>query len=288
VTLADVRRIALDLRDSPLNPQSGFYSSLSFQEAGSYLLGGDFQFLKVVWANEGYVPLDLLTRWVFAARFRVGAIYNNEPVETNEVGDTQADPIPIENRLYGGGANSLRGLGRNNLSFFRVGNFRPDRPASVDTVEVIPIGGLTLAEASFEPRFRLMRDLAGVGPLWGLAFFDVATILEQQLFYSTTASESLGIGSADFSDITDSLISAVGAGAFWLTPVGPVRADFSVTLNDLSNDPRFRTCGPASRVRDEVSQTGRSDCEFLPVERDPVQQQINLDYSFFIGVGHSF
>jgi outer membrane protein assembly factor BamA len=282
------QRIALDLRDNPLNPRSGFYSSLSVQEAGSYVLGGDFNFLKVIWANEAYIPLDLLTQWVFATRFRVGTIYNNEPLETNEQGENQADPIPIDNRLYGGGSNSLRGLGRNNLSFFRVGTFSPDNPAEIETVEVIPVGGLTLAEASIEPRFRLMRNLADVGPLWGLVFLDVATVLNEQLFYSTKASESLDLGTADLDDIRSSLISAVGAGAFWLTPVGPVRADLSVTLNDLSDDPRFRTCGPASRVRDEVSQTGREDCDFLPVERDPVQEQINLDYSFFIGVGHSF
>ena len=133
-----------------------------------------------------------------------------------------------------------------------------------------------------------VRNLAEVGDLWGTVFYDVATVLSEQLLFSTAASESLERGTASLDDLYSSLLHGVGAGAFWLTPVGPVRADFALTLNDLSDDPRFRTCGPPSRVRDEVTQTGRTDCEFLPVEQDPVQQQLNLDYSFFIGIGHSF
>lgn len=280
--------LALDLRDNPLNPQSGFFSTLSIQEAGSYLVGGDFDFLKVIWGNEGYVPFDLFTRWVLAARFRVGAIYNTEPARTNSTGEVQTRAVPIENRLYGGGPNSLRGLGRRNLSYFRIAPFDPTDPNDVQTVEVIPVGGLSLFEASIEPRFQLVSNLADVGPLWGVLFYDVATVLDQQLLFSTQAGQSLEQGTAGFSDITGSLVSGVGGGAFWLTPVGPVRADFALTLNDLSNDPRFRTCGPPSRVTDEVTQTGRTDCEYLPVGEDPVQQQLNLNYSFFIGIGHSF
>lgn len=281
-------RIALDLRDSPINPQSGYFTSLSVQNAGSYLLGGDFRFIKVQWGNEGYVPFDLFTRWVLAARFRVGAIYNREPVGDDEGDAPQVEPVPIDNRLYAGGSNSLRGLGRNNLSLFRVGTFDPSNPADIETVEVIPIGGLTLFEASIEPRFRILKNLADLGPLWGVVYYDVATVLNDQLFYSTPASEELGTETTGFSALRATLVSAAGGGVFWLTPVGPVRADFAMTLNDLSTDPRFRTCGPPSRVRNEVTQTGVSDCEFLPVERDPVQQQLNLDYSFFIGIGHSF
>ncbi|QDG54056.1 hypothetical protein FIV42_25930 [Persicimonas caeni] len=281
-------RIALDLRDSPINPQAGYFTALSIQNAGSYLLGGDFKFVKVQWGNEGYVPFDLFTRWVLAGRFRVGAIYNREPVEGEAEDTDRVEPVPIENRLYAGGANSLRGLGRNNLSLFRVGAFDPSRPRDIETVEVIPIGGLTLLEASLEPRFRLFKNLADIGPLWGVVFYDVATVVNDQLFYSTPASDALGTQTTDFGDLTSTLITSAGGGFFWLTPVGPVRADFALTLNDLSNDPRFRTCGPASRVQNEVTQTGISDCEFLPVERDPVQQQLNLDYSFFIGIGHSF
>ncbi len=280
--------LTLDFRDNPLNPHKGYFSSLSVQEANSYLVGGDFQFLKVIWGNKGYVPFDLFTHWVLATRFRVGAIYNTEPVRRATSGQIQTRAVPIQNRLYSGGADSMRGLGYHNLSYFRVGTFNPTDSNDVQTVEVIPVGGLSLFEASVEPRFQIVDSLAGLGPLWGLVYFDTATVLDKQLLFSTAAAQSLGQSIASANDITSTLISAVGAGAFWITPVGPVRADFAVTLNDLSNDPRFRTCGPPSRVKTEVSETGRTDCQFLPVAQDPVQQQINLNYSFFIGVGHSF
>lgn len=282
------QRSTLDLRDDPFNPTSGYLTSLSLERAGSYIFGGDFDFWRVSWANQGYVPFHLLTDWVLAARFQVGALYNTENTQTNTDGRTVARAVPIESRFYAGGAGSLRGLGRNNLSYFRVAPFDPSNPGSIKRVAVIQVGGVSVLEASLEPRFRLMRNLAGVGPLWGVLFYDVATVLNQQLFVQTDAGEALSGSAAGFAEIRDTLVSGVGGGAYWITPVGPVRADFAVTLNDLSNDPRFRLCGPFANVRDQVSETGRTNCDYLPDERDPVVQQLNLDYSFFIGIGHSF
>lgn len=282
------QRATLDLRDDPFNPTAGYLTALSFQEAGSFLAGGEFDFLKVSWSNQGYVPFHLLTDWVIAARFRVGAIYNTEPTRRTATGTLQARSVPIENRFYAGGAGSLRGLGRNNLSYFRVAPFNPTVPGDMRSVEVIPIGGMTVFEASLEPRFELAEDLFGVGDLWGVLFYDIATVLNQQLFFDTKAHATLDEDTATFKSIASTLVSGVGAGLFWLTPVGPVRADFALTLNDLSDDPRFRTCGDFARVRENVSQSGRTDCELLPKSRDPIVQQLNLDYSFFIGIGHSF
>lgn len=282
------QRATLDFRDDPFNPTSGFLSSLTFQEAGSYVAGGDFDFLKVAWANQAYLPFSLLTDWVLAGRFRVGAIYNTETTQRDESGRSTTRAVPIESRFYAGGAGSLRGLGRNNLSYFRVGSYDPSNPADIKKVEVIPVGGVTVLEASIEPRFQLMENLAGVGPLWGVLFYDVATVLDKQLYFNTSAGSVLAGDSATVKDLRDSLVSGLGGGMFWLTPVGPVRADFAVTLNDLSNDPRFRICGPFSRVQDGASQSGQTSCDYMPEARDPIVQQLNLNYSFFIGIGHSF
>gem|GEM_PF-2438147 len=282
------QRATLDLRDDPFNPTAGYLTSLSFQEAGSYLAGGEFDFLKVSWSNQGYIPFRLLTDWVLAARFRLGAIYNTEPTRRDDSGVLRARSVPIENRFYAGGAGSMRGLGRNNLSFFRVAAFNPTIPSDIRKVEVIPIGGMTVFEASLEPRFELVENLFDLGALWGVVYYDIATILNQQLFVDTEANATLDEGTANFDTILSTLVSGVGAGVFWLTPVGPVRADFAVTLNDLRQDPRFRLCGDFARVRENVSQSGRTDCAYLPESRDPIIEQLNLDYSFFIGIGHSF
>lgn len=282
------QRATLDLRDDAFNPTAGYLTALTFQEAGSYVAGGEFDFLKVSWSNQGYVPFHLLTDWVLAARFRVGAIYNTEPTRRDSSGSLRARSVPIENRFYAGGAGSLRGLGRNNLSYFRVAPFNPTNPDDTRTVEVIPIGGMTLFEASFEPRFKLVNSLFDLGDLWGVAFYDIATVLNRQLLVDTEANATLEQGTANFQDLGATLVSGVGTGLFWLTPVGPVRADFAITLNNLSDDPRFRLCGDFARVRENVSQSGRTDCDYLPRSRDPIIQQLNLDYSFFIGIGHSF
>ncbi|AWV90132.1 BamA/OMP85 family outer membrane protein [Bradymonas sediminis] len=282
------QRATLDLRDDPFNPTAGFLTALSLQEAGSFLAGGEFDFLKVSWSNQAYVPFHLLTKWVLAGRFRAGAIYNTEPTRRDSSGNLRARSVPIENRFYAGGAASLRGLGRNNLSYFRVAAFNPTIPGDIRAVEVIPIGGMTVFEASIEPRFELAESLFGLGDLWGVLFYDVATVLNQQFYFDTKANATIEEGTATFESVAASLINGAGAGLFWLTPVGPVRADFAVTLNDLQNDPRFRICGDFARVRENVSQSGRSDCEYLPASRDPIVQQLNLDYSFFIGIGHSF
>ncbi|MFW5966043.1 MAG: BamA/OMP85 family outer membrane protein [Persicimonas sp.] len=281
------QRAALDFRDNPLDPRQGTHTELSVQEASSYLLGGEFDYLKVRASTEGYLPFTFLTDWVLAGRMRLGSIYNMESVE-GDGGDGQVAQVPALSRLFSGGRGRARSFGHDTVSQFRVGAFDPDSPSEVEEVEVIPVGGLSLFEVSVEPRFRLVENLFDIGDLWGAVYYDGATVLDRQLFFSTEASEFLGQETADSSDLSETLLHGVGGGTYWLTPVGPVRLDVAVTLNDLTDDPRFRTCGPPSRVQDEVTETGRSDCEFLPVDQDPVQQQLNLNYSFYIGIGHSF
>lgn len=281
------QRFALDYRDNPLDPRSGTLTQLTIQEASSYLVGGEFQYLKVTAGTEGYVPFSFLTDWVLSARVRAGSIYNTESVEEGDDAE-DVNRVPALSRLSSGGRGRMRSFGHNNVSFFRVGAFNPTLPREVQEVEVIPVGGLSIFEVSVEPRFRLVQNLAGLGDLWGAVFYDAATTLDRQLFYATEASELLGRETGTFDELTSTILHGVGTGVYWLTPVGPVRADFALTLNDLTDDPRFRTCGPPDRVRGTVTETGEEDCTFLPLERDPVQQQLNLKYSFYIGIGHSF
>ena len=257
--------IALDYRDNPLNPTSGFLTDFTIQEAGSYIFGGEFEYLKAAVSAQGYVPFFLLTEWVMAARVKVGSIYNIEPVE-REGRDVDTQRVPTISRFFSGGRNSMRSFGRRNLSIYKG---------------TVPVGGLTLLEASLEPRFRLVPNLAGVGDLWGAVFVDAASVRRGQFLFQTSANRSLQLGTESPSDLFSSLLYGVGAGLWWVTPVGPVRFDFAYTVSPL-DDPRFRQCADPN-----LNETGDPDCEKVPLGKDQLQDNI-LGYNFIFGIGHSF
>jgi outer membrane protein assembly factor BamA len=214
--------IRLDYRDSPLNPMRGFLSELIVQEAGDYIFNGEFTYLKVALSTTGYIPVSTFTDVVLALRGRAATLYNLESVPSGRASDTQR--VPTINRLYSGGRGSMRSIGRERLSIYRGS---------------VPVGGSTQFEMAFEPRFQLVPNLAGVGDLWAAPFFDAATVLEGPFGTSTEASRALGFNTESPQSVTDSLLYGVGAGLWWVTPIGPVRFDFAYTLNDLGQDPRF-------------------------------------------------
>lgn len=247
--------IALDLRDDVLDPRRGFYLGLTVQEAGRFIFGGEFSFIKPILSGEVYIPVNLLTASLIALRARLGAVYN--------IGE-ETDP-PVQNRLFSGGTDGMRSFGRRRLSLYTA------------TREAVPIGGLTQFEASAEPRFRLIQNLFGIGDLWGALFVDAATILGQQFLFDTDTNRH---GTAGVGDLATSLLYGTGAGLWWNTPVGPVRLDFAYTLSNIKDDPRFRRC-------EDPATYGTDQCQFVPIDEDPIQDLI-LGYGFYLSIGHSF
>lgn len=230
--------VNFDYRDSALNPSEGFLSQLVVQEASDYLFNGEFTYLKLTASTSGYIPVSTFTEIVLAMRARIGTIYNLESIPDDPV-ETQR--VPTTSRLNSGGRGAMRTVGRNRLSIHRGR---------------VPVGGSTLTELAFEPRFQLVENLLGVGDLWAAPFVDAGTVLEGQLGIETDASRTLELGVETPRTIASSLIYGVGGGIWWVTPVGPVRADFGYTLTELDDDPRF----------------------------PPGLNQFN----FIIGIGHSF
>ncbi len=257
------QRIAWDKRNDFLNPTRGYLIEFQIQEATSYIgripgvpTGGHFDYVAPSIGTEVYFPYRLWLSQVLALRARVSTMYN--------VGRDRAPPIP--QRLYAGGVSSMRSFGRQQLSLYSFEG------------EAIPIGGLTRAEAAIEPRIRVARDVAGVGDVWVAPFLDAATVLGGQLGIDTGASTA---PPEQLSDVWDSMLYGTGLGAWWLTPVGPVRLDFAYTLSDISDDYRFRRC--------EVQPTagGRCNGDFVPIEEDPIQDRIRK-WNVILGIGHSF
>lgn len=262
--------VTLDYRNNPLNPKQGVMTRGTIQESGNYALGGMFQFLKVTAGVEGYVPFDLGTEWVLAARARAGSIYNIEAASGSvETGDLQG--VPTISKFYSGGRGSMRSFGRRQISLYRA----------TQRGDVVPVGGLSQAEMSIEPRFQLVDNLWSVGDVWGAAFVDAATVQRGPLFTNTRANERVGISAASAEETASSLLYGAGVGVWWDTPVGPVRADLAYTLTPPT-DARFRQCEGSG-----ASETGDPTCPKRPLADDRVQQRLSR-INFLIGIGHSF
>ena len=247
--------LAYDRRDDILAPSRGFLLDLTFQQAGRFAVGGEFDFIKPIVSAESYIPLPLWFPSLIALRSRLGSAY--------DIG--RETGVPYQNRLYSGGTGGMRSFGRRRLSLFTA------------TGEPVPIGGLSQFEASVEPRFRLVPNLLGMGDLWGALFVDAATVLGGQLFVDTEPNPH---GSVDVDDLRTTLLYGAGAGLWWQTPVGPVRVDFAYTLSDITEDPRFRRC-------EDPADYNTPACQFVPLDEDRIQNQIS-GYGLYLSIGHSF
>jgi len=179
------RRLFFDLtrdsRDNLFVPTTGSYTVLNAEYVGGFLKGDDsFYSLDASWARYQRV----WPGWISATRLKYGYV--------REFGNSSS--VPIDDRLYIGGANTIRGFGHNALG-----------PQSIDEEgNRTPQGANIILIANQEFRFPL------VGKFWGSLFGDV------------------GNGFTNRDEITLSKIAvSVGAGIQFLSPAGPIRLDFA-------------------------------------------------------------
>jgi outer membrane protein insertion porin family len=141
----------------------------------------EYHYIKVESDVRHYIPFNV--NWVFAARLRAGVI---RPIK----GDKQS---PLEDRFLLGGANSLRGWGRNQVS-----------PVNENGV---PIGGNSVVEGSAEVRFPVYEIFGGA------AFMDFGNVWPKAFRFD--------IGSLKYD---------VGLGLRVKTPIGPIRLDLATPV----------------------------------------------------------
>jgi outer membrane translocation and assembly module TamA len=175
--------------DDFVSPTRGWEVTGSVEPVGT-IFGGDISFLRLIAEARGYVPL--VARFFAAARVRVGT----------------ADPlngtpeIPLYERFYAGGVNSVRGYGR-----WRIGPLANDKP----------LGGRSLIEASVELRRRI------TGPFSGLLFVDAGQVsLESFVFPVGTMRYGTGLG------------------VRFDSPVGPIGADLGFPITPPAGDQRWQ------------------------------------------------
>jgi outer membrane protein insertion porin family/translocation and assembly module TamA len=172
--------------DNVLNAHRGYQLVLRAEDAGRFL-PGSFSYSALSADARHYQPLgdDL----VFASRLQLGTIHEDNDDPAN---------VPFSKKYFLGGATSLRGWGRYEISPLSDSGF--------------PIGGNSLLALSGELRAVLKGNLGGV------LFVDAGNV------WAGTWGFELG-----------NLRYAVGPGVRYQTPVGPVRFDIGYQLNPLDN-----------------------------------------------------
>ncbi len=226
-----------DTRDNPMNAHRGTYTS--FQDfLSAKIFGAQAEFNRLDVTNSSYLSFDK-NRFVIARNTRYGQI--------RAFGSGSSELIPLPERLYAGGAVSLRGFSQNSAG-----------PRDPETG--YPIGGagalINSTELRFPPptlpwlgnsvSFVIFHDMGNVftnaGDAWASALRvrqpdsaacrdAVANPSDYPTGYSPSPSSpttSTGKqGACSFNDFSH----ALGVGLLYHTPVGPIRFDVSYNLN---------------------------------------------------------
>lgn len=177
-----------DSRENIFLPRKGAVSDLRFEYYGGFL-GGDASFVKAV--GSWFSFQEVWPGWVSATRFKVGM--------AREFGESE--DVPREDRLYLGGANSVRAFKENSLG--------PQRETGHSD------GANYLLLTNQEFRWRTFQLFAYVPflkawPLWQSIFFDA------------------GEGFVDLGEVkVDNLAFAYGVGLQLVSPAGPIRLDYA-------------------------------------------------------------
>ncbi len=170
------------------SPTKGMNITAGYKYNG-YILGGNFSYHRV-WADfRNYQKIGDV---VLAYRVMAGGVHS---------GDSTGF-IPVEDRFYSGGSNSIRGWNRSELG--------PKRESGT------PIGGKSVFEANIEARHHLFWRLSGV------VFIDAGNVWRNSFEYKF-----------------DNLAYAVGGGLRVETPIGPIRFDIGFPVWNEKKSPQF-------------------------------------------------
>jgi outer membrane protein assembly complex protein YaeT len=190
-----------DRRDNPAEASRGDFLSVDASVA-SRAIGATADFVRLATQHSTFHPLGPVS-FARSTRFSVLLRY----------GGSQTFDIPLPERYFAGGGNSLRSFGFNQAG------------PRADTG--FPVGGEALLIFNNELRFPLRLPFVR-GRLGGAVFYDAGNVFSEIDRITLRASprpQPLGMG--------DFFSHAVGMSFRYSTPIGPVRLDFGYLLNDV-------------------------------------------------------
>ena len=170
--------------DNLLNARRGYQFAVHAESAGRFL-PGSYNYYALSWDARHYLPIN--ESIVVANRVQVGNI--------DQAGEDPGN-VPFSKKFFLGGASSVRGWGRFEISPLSGGGN--------------PIGGNSMFSFSTELRAVIRGNLGGV------LFLDGGNVW--------TSGWTIKL---------DDLRYAVGPGIRYMTPVGPVRFDVGWQLNPI-------------------------------------------------------
>ncbi len=229
-----------DRRDDPTDASRGIYNTVDVSFA-NHLWGSQRDFARILAQNATYYRLG--SKVVLARSFQIGLMFAHGTLSPDEQAasgltvrpiSNPDERIPISERFYSGGANSLRG-------------FPVNQAGPRDPVTGFPIGGGASLVNSVELRFPLIGE-----NIRGVLFHDAGNVYSTPGDISFRTSQrsrvslppeglpprsrvlSLLQGPITVYDF-DYMVHAVGLGVRYRTPIGPIRFDLAYSLNP----PRF-------------------------------------------------
>jgi outer membrane protein assembly complex protein YaeT len=202
-----------DKRDDPLDAHKGNYTTFD-TGVSSGIFGSEASFGRMLVNNSTYHEFRR-SKWVFARATQIGV---QEPFGGQTI-------IPLPERFFGGGGNSLRGFAINQAG-----------PRDLQTG--FPLGGDGLFVNQIELRFPplslplvndnlstvLFHDVGNVFAAAGDVFPSLFRVSQRNRQQCQTGT---GTAPCDFNYASHD----VGGGLRYRTPIGPVRVDFGYNLN---------------------------------------------------------
>ena len=250
-----------DRRDNPADSHHGIYTTVNFGLADKYL-GSQRGFGRVLIRNATYYSLT--KNLVLARQTQFGVIAPFSP----PAGLSAQESVPLPERFFGGGADSLRAFPYNQAGPRDIGAPTVAGGQSYQPTG-FPLGGNALFFNNIELRFPLIGS-----NIKGVFFHDMGNV------YSSTGKLSLRFHQHDLNDF-DYGVHAVGFGIRYQTPIGPVRGDLAYSIN------------PPSFVGFKGTPTQLLQCNpNLPPASSPsfcqgVPQGIS-HFQFFFSIGQTF
>lgn len=202
-----------DTRNNRLFPSAGFLQSASVELADD-IFGSENEFLRLRFISRWYY--ELLESVVLKVNGSLGYVATTD----------SSQPVPIFERFFIGGPNSVRGFERATLSPTTPVASDPNDPSS--GLGDFPVGGNKELVFNVEIEFPILTAIG----IRGVVFFDAGNAFGQEQAYTL----DLDLFHPDADRYDDVLRTAVGVGLRWFSPIGPLRFEWGFPLQPLESE----------------------------------------------------